>query len=130
MNWLRRQMIGRYGHDQLSMALLGLYLLMAFAIKLSGQTQIIYLSYIPLGICLYRMLSKQIEKRRLENNKFMRLVSSLYVYFKEKRKSIENFKKYNYFTCPFCKQKLRVPRGKGKIMVTCNQCRKQFTKRT
>jgi len=130
MNWLKKLMDGRYGYDQLSMALLVLSFLLIVAAEFSGQIEITYLSLAPLGVCVYRTLSKQTEKRRLENYKFMMLLSPAYSYFNKKRGDIKDFQTYKYFRCPNCKQKLRVPRGKGKVAVTCFNCHTEFTKKT
>jgi hypothetical protein len=130
MNWLKKLMAGRYGYDQLSITLIVLSFLPILIAKLSGWTQLSYLTYIPLGLCIYRALSKQLQKRRLENYKFMMLLSPAYSYFNEKRRNIKNSQNYKYFKCPNCKQKLRVPRGKGKVVVTCFKCHTEFTKKT
>lgn len=123
-------MAGRYGCDQLSMLLLVLSFLLIVATEFSGRIEITYLSFAPLGVCIYRTLSKQIEKRRLENYKFMMLLSLVYSYFNEKRRDFKDFQNYKYFRCPNCKQKLRVPRGKGKVAITCFKCHTVFTKKT
>lgn len=112
MNWLKKLMAGRHGCDQLSMLLLVLSFLLIVAAEFSGRIEITYLSLAPLGVCIYRTLSKQIEKRRLENYKFTMLLSPVYSYFNEKRRDFKAFQYYKYFRCPNCKQKLRVPRGK------------------
>jgi len=130
LSWLKKQMIGRYGYDQLSMVLLVLSFLFILIAELSSRLQITYLSYIPLGLCIYRTLSKQIQKCRLENYKFMMWLSPAYSYFNEKRRNIKDFQNYKYFKCPNCKQKLRAPREKGKIIVTCSKCHTEFTKKT
>ena len=36
---------------------------------------------------------------------------------------------YRYFKCPECKQKMRAPKGRGKIKVTCKHCHTQFVKK-
>lgn len=130
MNWLKKQMIGRYGYDQLSITLLGVSFLLIIMAELTGWRELTFLSYLPLGVCIYRTLSKQIEKRRLENYKFMIRVSPLYSFYNEKRRYIKDLKRYKYFKCPDCKQKLRVPRGKGKVIITCSKCHIEFTKKT
>ena len=89
-----------------------------------------YLSYIPLGLSIFRMFSKDVEKRRMENYKFMMKVSPLYSWYHRKIQWFKNRKKYKYFKCPNCNQKLRVPKGKGKIKVNCSKCNESFTKTT
>ena len=42
------------------------------------------------------------------------------------RRQWHEYRTYRYLICPQCSQRLRVPRGKGKIRVTCTKCRNQF----
>jgi hypothetical protein len=130
MNWLKKQMIGRYGFDQLSIVLLVFSFLFSLIAQLTGLTLLMYLGYIPLAACIYRALSRQIQKRRLENSKFMTLINPAYAYFYKIRKKIKDHQAYKYFKCPKCKQGLRVPRGKGTVVVTCSKCRKKFDDKT
>jgi Zn finger protein HypA/HybF involved in hydrogenase expression len=91
---------------------------------------LVSISYIPLGICLFRMLSKDIEKRRMENYKFSILISPVYSWFKKKQKRVVDAKTHKYFECPNCKTNLRVPKGKGNIVITCPKCKTELKKRT
>lgn len=130
MNWLKKFMQGRYGGDQLSLSLL----IFSFVLSLIGRTTrlqfIIILSYIPLGIGIYRMFSRDISKRSMENYKFAMLMSPIYKRYLSIRGRIKDSKTHKYFKCPNCKQKLRIPRGKGKIIVTCNKCNHKFNKKS
>ena len=76
------------------------------------------LAYIPLIWSIYRMYSRNIEARRRENTAFLRFFSRL------------TDKQYRYFRCPQCGQQLRVPRGRGKISITCPKCHNQFIKKS
>jgi len=130
MNRLRRFMIGRYGSDQLSMALLILSIIITLAGNLLRMPVISLISYIPLGLCVYRMLSRDINRRRMENYKFAMLMSPVYSWLKKTQKRIMNSKTHKYFKCPNCKATLRVPKGKGKIIITCTRCKTEFIKKT
>ncbi|MEN6316482.1 MAG: hypothetical protein ABFD25_19790 [Clostridiaceae bacterium] len=130
MNWLKKLLDGRYGCDQLSIALLALSCLPILAAGLSGWMQITCLAYIPLGLSVYRVLSKQLQKRRLENDRFMKWLSRAYACIKGIPQNIEDFQNYKYFKCPHCGQKLRLPRRKGKVTATCFKCHTEFTKKT
>lgn len=130
MNWLKDKMKGRYGGDQLSMALLILSIVLTLLGQWASLQVLMVLSYVPLALTLYRMFSKDIDKRRMENYKFAILMSPIYKKyhgFKTKRK---NRKAYKYLKCPSCKKKLRVPRGKKKITVTCPHCKEKFNTKT
>lgn len=131
MNWFKKFMAGRYGSDQLSMALLILSVLLLFISGLSPRLRILtYLSYIPLILCLLRMFSKNIDKRRMENYKFSILVSPVYARIRRISDRLKHYRTHMYFSCPNCRQKLRVPRGKGKIRITCPRCKTELIKKT
>lgn len=130
MNWLKRFMNGRYGGDQLSMVLLVISLLLTFIGRLTNIPLISFIGYIPLGISVFRMFSKDISKRRMENYKFSILISPVYSWYKKSQKRIKDSKTHRFFKCPDCNEKMRVPKGKGKIMITCPKCKTKFEKRT
>ena len=130
MNWFRKYMQGRYGSDQLSMFLTVISFLVLFISNFKGLGFIMYLGYIPLVFVFVRMFSKNIEKRRMENYKFSIFISPLYSFFKTKMKILKDMKTHRYFKCPKCKQKLRVPKNKGKISITCTNCKNEFVRKT
>jgi len=57
-------------------------------------------------------------------------MSRVQSWLKKTQNRIEDSKTHKHFTCPNCKATLRLPKGKGKIMITCPKCRKEFTKKT
>jgi hypothetical protein len=126
MNWLRRFMTGRYGGDQLSMALFILAALLIFIAELTSSSPLIVIGYVPLGIAVFRILSRNIPQRSMENRKFAILMSPVYSWFIKTRHRIKDVKTHRYFVCPNCKQSLRVPKGKGKIIITCPKCKAEF----
>ena len=119
---LRNFMAGRYGNDHLNMALLGVgvvFSLLSMFIRVAGANMILTLiSYIFLGLVIFRSLSKNTYKRYQENRKYSQIV--------DRAKDRE----HRYFECPKCRQPVRVPRGKGKIAITCPKCREKFVKKT
>lgn len=122
MNWLRNFMAGRYGADQLSIALLILSFVLTALSSLLRIQWIGLLSYIPLGLMLFRALSKRYPQRRRENELFLRLWNPIQRLFFQKRAELSD-KNHKYFRCRNCKAKLRVPRGKGTLQVTCPKCK-------
>ncbi len=130
MNWFKKFMQGRYGGDQLSLVLI----ILSFILSLTGQISrlrfISILSYIPLGISIFRIFSKDISKRSMENYKFSILMSPIYKKYINFKNRVKDSKTHKYFRCPNCKQKLRIPRGKGKIVVTCSKCNHKFNKKS
>jgi hypothetical protein len=126
MNWLKKLMTGRYGGDQLGMVLLIVSVILTFAGDLTRLRWLTAIGYIPLGVALFRMLSRNTAKRSMENYKFSIWVSPFYAWLKKTEDRIKHAKTHAYFTCPGCKQSLRVPKGKGKIVVICPKCKTEF----
>lgn len=130
MNWLRRFMIGRYGGDQLSMALLIFSALLTLTAQSTSFPPLTFISYLPLGIAIFRILSRNTAKRSMENYKFAMLMSPVYSWFMKMQNRFKDRKTHKYFTCPNCKQSLRLPKGKGKIIISCPKCKTEFKGKT
>ncbi len=127
MNFLRRFMYGRYGMDQLSTALIFGALLFMILSSLFGSQILNTISLALLVYSYFRILSRNTTKRYAENTKFLQLVNPLQKWFKQKKARIKGMKTHRYFKCPSCKQDLRVPKGKGKITITCPKCKTEFS---
>ena len=113
-----RFMYGRYGPDQLNTALLVLGAAITVIGMIFSLPVLTFLSYIPLGLVIFRMFSRNLSRRRQENRRFMQLVTRV-----KDRDS-------RYFSCPTCRQTVRVPKGRGKINIHCPKCGGQFIKKT
>lgn len=121
--WFRRFMAGRYGTDKLNMTLLITGLVMsiigAFSRNVPWLQLICWLgSYGLMFWALFRTFSRNTYKRYQENRKYLNLVGRL------------KDRQHRYYNCPRCKQSVRVPRGKGKIAITCPKCKEKFIKKT
>ena len=116
----RRFMTGRYGTDKLNTLLLGLglvaCLLNVFIPNGIARLALTTIAYIFMLLALFRCFSRNTYKRYRENRKYLLLLER----FKDRE--------HRYFTCPRCRQTVRVPRGKGKIAITCPKCKEKFTK--
>lgn len=130
MNWLRKFMAGRYGIDQLSIALLIAYLPVSIVAQLSRISLLNLLGLALLVVCYFRIFSRNIVKRRQENQTFLVKWYPVRNWFNLKISRIKDRKVHRYFKCPSCSQKVRVPKGKGEIRITCPQCKRSFAKRT
>lgn len=130
MNWLQKFMTGRYGGDQLSLALIVVSVLLTFIGNAIGFPILSLLGYLPLGWCIFRMLSKNIQKRQMENYRFAMFISPAYTFFKKITFRIKDSKTHKIYQCPQCKAKLRLPKGKGKIQIICTKCKTEFIKKT
>jgi hypothetical protein len=122
-------MYGRYGSDKFNFFLLIIAILLSFAGNFFFWPLTI-LSYLLWGYAIFRMLSKNIAARQRENYSFLGLWSPIESKFKISKQAFSNRKAYKYFKCPNCRQHLRAPRGRGKIMVSCQKCHKEFTTKT
>ena len=129
MNWLRRMMMGRYGSDQLGIALIGLYGVLYLLSRLLRSHTLDLLSLAVILWAFYRMFSRQLERRRQENTRFLEAVDPLVRRYNV-NKCRRRDKDHCYFKCPNCGQQLRVPKGKGKISVTCRNCGASFEEKT
>ncbi len=129
-NWLRNFMIGRYGPDQLYVALfiLALALMLLSNIKYFGFLS--FFAFAVLFIAMFRMFSRNIVKRRAENDRFLRFYAPIKNSISGKGARKRDNKDFKFFKCPGCKNLLRVPKGKGKIQITCPRCGERFEKKT
>ena len=120
-NALRRFMMGRYGTDKLNIAILTAGMALGLvALFLWGPMRLVFvmLSYLLMFLAIFRMFSRNTYKRYQENRKYLQ--------FLERIKD----RKHRYYTCPRCHQTVRVPKGKGKISITCPKCKEKFIKKT
>lgn len=127
---LQKFMMGRYGADQLSRALM----IVSLVFLVLSFFRPLHFLYLPaVGILVYtyfRMFSRNIQKRYAENQKFLNWRYHFAVEKDKQKKHWEQRKIYHFYRCPSCKQKVRVPRGKGKICITCPKCKMEFVKKS
>lgn len=127
---LQRFMYGRNGVDQLAMLVLiasVLVLFVASALKVSWL-QVVY--YAGVFYALYRTLSRDLVKRRKENHLLLQKVKGVTSWFGIQKRIMQERKTHRHFKCPSCKQRLRVPVGKGKITITCSKCGEKFSRKS
>jgi hypothetical protein len=130
MNQLRRFMYGRYGFDQYTRALVFLSLFLSLITTFTRIAPLFLVAYIPLIYAVFRTLSKNISKRSQENMAYYRIETAVKSKFSHSKMALVGDKTHKYYKCPQCKQTIRVPRGKGKICITCPKCRREFIKKT
>ena len=125
-----RFMMGRNGFDQLTQFLNTLVLIL-FVVSLFTKWTLLYYVAIALLIYMYfRVFSKNTPKRYAENQKFCNLRYDAAIKWNNKKKEWEQRKIYRFYRCPICNQKVRVPKGRGKICITCPKCRAEFVKKS
>ena len=127
---LARFMIGRNGNDQLNRFLLLADVVLLLLASLLGRTALgsfLYLLVLALlGLTYFRMLSRNVYKRRSENESYLRRKQQLLSRFRVLKESWKQRKDYKFFTCPSCRSVMRVPRGRGKIRIVCHKCGNTF----
>lgn len=119
---MRRFMAGRYGTDKLNMAILVTALIVCL---ISGFVQVPLVnllltaaSYALMIWAICRTLSRKTYRRYQENRKFLQFFDRI------------KDRDHRYYNCPRCRQSVRVPRGKGKIAITCPRCKEKFVRKT
>ena len=121
-DWLRRFMQGRYGNDKLNMTLLwcGVGACVISMILPWSRIKVLFsaISYALMIWAIFRGLSRNTYKRYQENRKYLQFVDML------------KDREHRHYHCPRCRQPVRVPRGKGKIAITCPRCKEKFIKKT
>lgn len=123
-------MSGRYGSDQLSMFLIVFTLILLVINMFFIQSGILgWLIWILLIWNVFRTYSRNITKRNQENQTFLKITSPIRKQYSRLKKQSQD-KSHKYFVCPSCKQLVRVPKGKGKITITCPSCSHKFDKRS
>ena len=123
---VRNFMIGRNGADQLSMAMLIAGIVLSLLTAITRLAVFNVLGLIVLVLTVFRMFSRNLEKRRAENQKFVNFRANFGANAKQLMNRLKNMKKYKYFKCPQCGARLRLPRKVGEVTVTCGKCKNQF----
>ena len=126
----RQFMVGRYGTDGLYQFLNIASLVLILVYILTRLPLLLYVGVVLLGLCYYRMFSRNISKRTEENSRFYSLKDRVYNKLRSLKEQWANRKLYHYYRCPQCRQKLRVPRGRGRIQISCPRCGTQFIKQS
>lgn len=122
-------MQGRYGNDQLNRFLMILTLVF-FALSLLGIQPFYLLGVIGLIYAYFRMFSRNLYKRRMENNAYMKYEYRVKQFFTTWKRDMRQRKTHHIYRCPSCRQKIRIPRGKGKIEIRCPKCGQTFIKKS
>lgn len=128
---------GRNGNDALARALLWagviVYVLAMVAMRIGWTVVSNLLSSAALVLVffsLWRTMSRNLYKRSEENQKFLAFFRRIKTGFSNQKTRFSQRKDYKFFKCPACKSMLRVPRGKGKIQITCRKCGNRFSGKT
>ena len=121
-------MYGRYGYDELSKFLsicaIVLVFLSAFLPFLNP------IALVMLFWSMFRTYSRNIAKRQSERAAYLQFTGKFKQFFKLRKNMIRDRKTHRYYKCPGCKAYLRVPKGRGKIEISCPKCKNKITRTT
>ena len=125
-----RFMQGRYGADKLGQFLSGVSVAL-LVISIFDDTRISFAAALLILIYSYfRIFSRNIPKRYAENQKYLPATMKLRQSFAKKKSEMQQRRIYHIYKCPGCGQKMRIPKGKGKIEVRCPKCNTIFVKKS
>ena len=133
MNRLQSFLMGRNGPDALSKctSILACLLLIISMFARGAVSNVLWiLALLMLGVSYFRMFSRNIERRRMENSRFLELTAPLAKKHRQLRMRRQQRNIYSFFKCPECSTVLRVPKGKGRVRVTCKACGHKFERTT
>ena len=133
---LARFMQGRYGNDQLNSFFMKLFLIefilyfLLNGVSRKFGTVMYFLGFATIIYTYYRMFSRNIYKRASENQVFLNKTANIRSKINSQKSIMKQRKTHRIYKCPTCNQKVRVPKGKGKISIHCPKCDTYFIKRS
>lgn len=125
-----RFMYGRYGMDSLGKFTIGAGLVAIFLSTFFRWRFLPLLSWILIITAYYRMFSRNIYKRSAENQKYLQKTAKIRSFLANQKNIWSQRKTHHIYTCPSCRQKIRIPRGKGRIEIRCPKCGATFIKKS
>lgn len=127
---LQRFMMGRYGVDHFSKFLNAVVIVLLIVSLFVHNDILYYLGVVLLVYAYYRMFSKNHAKRYAENQRYLQLTAGVRGWFAKQKRYSQTRKTHHIYACPSCRQKIRVPRGKGRIAIRCPKCSTEFIKKS
>ena len=127
---MQRFMAGRYGNDQLNQFIFIVAIISMVLEIITRQSLFYTLTLVLLILAYVRVFSRNINKLYEENMKFLQKKDAILNKFRKQKYYAAQRRNYHIYTCPQCKQKIRIPKGKGKISITCPKCRTSFIKKS
>ena len=127
---MQRFMAGRYGNDQLNQFIFIVAIISMVLEIITRQSLFYTLTLVLLILAYVRVFSRNINKRYEENMKFLQKKDAILNKFRKQKYYAAQRRNFHIYTCPQCKQKIRIPKGKGKISITCPKCRISFIKKS
>ena len=126
-------MEGRYGVDAFAKFTMGfafVAIILSMFIRNRVGAACDTLGLLAILYTYYRMLSRDIQKRYAENQKYLSITSGIRQWFCREKNLMQQRKEYHIYSCPNWKQKIRIPKGKGRIEIDCPKCHEKFIKKS
>lgn len=127
---LERFMAGRYGIDPFGQFTLITTIILMLIASFTRSGILSSLSWVLFFYTYFRMFSRNVYKRAAENQAYLNKTYKLRNWFTRQKCMLAQRKTHHIYRCPSCRQKIRIPRGKGKIEVRCPKCGTTFIKRS
>lgn len=115
--------------DALGRTLLAVSMVLLFVSFFLPGRGILY--FLALGFLFYgyfRMFSRNVQKRYRENAKYLTYENRVRNFFRRQKSYHQQRKTHHIFRCPNCKQRIRIPKGKGKVSIRCARCGTEFVR--
>ena len=125
---IMRLMYGRYGVDSMGKATLSIGLAFAVITWFTDSSVFPILSWACIIYTYFRMFSENIYKRAAENRIYQEKTYKLRCFFTRQKNMLSQRRTHHIYKCPSCSQKIRIPRGKGRIEIRCPKCGATFIK--
>ena len=123
-------MYGRYGIDSLGKCLFIFAIIFMLIANRTENGFWAILSWALLFYSYFRMFSRNIYKRSAENQLYLKKTYKIRCWILRQKNMMSQRKTHHIYKCPTCKQKIRIPRGKGRIEISCPKCRTKFIKKS
>ncbi len=121
-NW----MSGRQGPDDLAVFCVDVAAIVVIINLFLNNRVLLTIAIVLIVYALFRMFSKNLYKRSQENASFLKALGPARPWFQNPKEAWAEHKAYKHAKCPQCKQRVRVPRNKGTLRVTCPKCHEKF----
>lgn len=131
---IQQFMQGRYGSDELNRFLW--FVALAFFVASCFGGLVSWLSYfyapalVILIFCIFRQMSKNVYARSKELDSYVKIKDKISGFFKLQKRKWSERNTHKFYRCPKCHATVRVPKGRGRIMITCPKCKEEFIKTT
>ena len=123
-------MYGRNGVYSLGKFVLVISIIVMLLAGWTDSLILSYLSWIGIIYLYFRMFSRNIYKRSSENQWYLNKTYKVRTFFYRQKNLLLQRKTHHIYKCPTCRQKIRVPRGKGRIEIRCPKCNTRFIKKS